>query len=140
MTQEITGKTKMSMLLAIIPILVLLSGVLVVPLSAYAENDHNEKDNDKSKSNDRKDKDDDKDKGKHSTCESEKYEKQCNDIAADKRDVAHDEAAIDRAQHDLDKDKTEHHGDVAKDQKALNKAKADLAKDTADLTADLASV
>ena len=135
----------MSTLLAIIPMLILLSGALVVPLNAYADdghneknNNHNEKDNDKSKSNDRKDKDDDKDKGKHSTCESEKYEKQCNDIAADKKDIANDEAAIDRAQHDLDKDKNEHHGDVAKDQKALDKAKADLARDVADLTEDLA--
>ena len=132
------------MSLAIIPILVLLSGALVVPLSAYADNDHNEKNNDKSKSNDRKDRDGGNnqqghdDNQKHSTCESEKYEKQCNDIAADKRDVASDEAAVDRAQQDLDKDKNEHPGDVAKDQKALDKAKADLAADVADLTADLA--
>jgi hypothetical protein len=133
-------KVKVMLPLATLTIVLLLSACLVVPSSVYADDGKNSKDNDdKSHEKGKKDGDDKGDKDKNPTCDSEKYEKQCDDIAADKKDVAKDEAAIDKAQNDITKDIAKGQTkDVAKDQAALAKAQADLASDTADLTADLA--
>ena len=117
--------------LATLAIVLLLSACLVVPSSVYAEDDHSHEKGKKDRDGGHED--------KNPTCDSEKYEKQCDDIAADKRDVAHDEAAIDRAQSDITKDTAKGQTkDVIKDQAALDKANADLVADTADLTSDLA--
>jgi hypothetical protein len=125
-----TKKTHMP--IATLAIVLLLSTCLVVPSSVYAEDDH-------SHEKGKKDNNGNGDKDKNPTCDNEKYEKQCDDIAADKRDVAHDEAAIDKAQSDITKDTAKGQtNDVTKDQAALDKANADLVVDTADLTSDLA--
>jgi hypothetical protein len=127
--QGTSDKTKKIMPVATLAIVLLLSAALVVPSSVYAEGDESHE----------KGKKDGDDKNKTPTCESEKYEKQCDDIAADKRDVAHDEAAIDRAQNDIVTDTAKGQTkDVIKDNAELAKAQSDLAADTADLTADLA--
>ena len=137
--QGTSDKTKKMMPVATLAIVLLLSACLVVPSLAYADDDHGKKDardNDDSHEKGKKDGDD---KNKTPTCESEKYEKQCDDIAADKRDIAHDEAAIDKAQNDIVTDTAKGQTkDVIKDNAELAKAQSDLAADTADLTADLA--
>jgi hypothetical protein len=143
LNQGTSDKTKKMLPLATLGIVLLLSACLVVPSSVYAdEGNKNSKDNDDhSHEKGKKDNDGKGDKDKNPTCESEKYEKQCDDIAADKRDVAHDEAAIDRAQSDIAKDQAKGQTkDVIKDQAALAKANADLAEDTADLTSDLSAI
>ena len=136
-------KTKKMLPVATLAVVLLLSACLVVPSFAYADDDHGKKgtrDNDDSHEKGKKD-GDDKDKDKNPTCESEKYEKQCDDIAADKRDIAHDEAAIDKAQSDIASDTAKGQTkDVIKDQAELAKANADLAADTADLTSDLSAI
>ncbi len=130
-------KVKVMLPLATLTIVLLLSACLVVPASVYADDGKNN--DDKSHEKGKKDDGGNGDKDKNPTCDSEKYEKQCDDIAADKKDVTKDEAAIDKAQSDITKDIAKGQTkDVAKDQAALAKAQADLAADTADLTADLA--
>ena len=134
-------KRKIRTPLAALAIVLLLSASLVVPSLAYAENDDEGKKD--SKHNDdeshEKGKKDGDDNNKNQTCESEKYEKQCSDIAADKRDILKEEAQIDKAQNDIASDTAKGQtNDVIKDTAALAKAQANLAADTADLTADLA--
>ena len=95
------------------------------------------------KEKDRKDKDTNNDDHKEKKCESEKYDKECEehgkdlakDIADDTKDIKNDNDKITQATVDLAKDKL-HHGDVAKDQKALDAAKLELKNDTADLALD----
>ncbi|HYL67332.1 MAG TPA: hypothetical protein VEU72_09330 [Nitrosopumilaceae archaeon] len=141
MNKETANKTKKtSISFATLTVVLLLSAVLVVPSLAYADSDHgktNSRDNDKSHEKDRKDKDDNNNKG--TDCNSEKYDKQCDDIAQDKRDVAHDQKEVDKITADLAKDIL-HHEKTTSDLKALAKATADLAKDSADLADDLKSV
>ncbi len=142
-TPDKTKKTSISF--ATLTVVLLLSAVLVVPSLAYADSNNgktNSKDNEKSHEKDRKDKDNtnNNNDNKSTDCNSKKYDKECDDIAADKRDVAHDLAAVDKATQDLAKDKLHHHGDIASDVKALAKANADLTKDSADLADDLKSV
>jgi len=140
-TSHKTKKTSISF--ATLTVVLLLSAVLVVPSLAYADGNNgktNSKDNEKSHEKDRKDKDNNNnDNNKGTDCNSKKYDKECDDIAQDKKDVAHDQAAVDKATQDLAKDKL-HHGDIKSDMKALAKANADLAKDSADLADDLKGV